>query len=87
MKKRSPGRRPTTRTYTLDIIPAEEGGYVVTCAALPGLLSQGNTYREAVENGREALDAYLASLRKDGVSPPSGGRIRREQVKVVLEAV
>jgi predicted RNase H-like HicB family nuclease len=27
--------------------PAEEGGYVVTCPALPGLVTEGDTLEEA----------------------------------------
>lgn len=37
------GRHMFTVVYT----PAEEGGYVVTCPALPGLVTEGDTLREA----------------------------------------
>jgi predicted RNase H-like HicB family nuclease len=33
----------------------ETGGYVVTCPALPGCFSQGDTIDEALANIREAI--------------------------------
>ena len=38
---------------------AEDGYYVVECPALPGCVSQGKTKREALENVREAIQAWL----------------------------
>ncbi len=48
----------------------EDGGYVVRCPALPGCYSQGNTREEALSNIREAIEAYLESLRKDKLPIP-----------------
>ena len=42
----------------------ESGGYVVSCPALPGCHSQGETREEALVNVREAIQAYLESLKK-----------------------
>jgi predicted RNase H-like HicB family nuclease len=33
----------------------EAGGYVVSCPALPGCYTQGNTIEEALENIKEAI--------------------------------
>jgi len=33
-------------SYTVLFEPAEEGGYVAFCPALPGLVSEGNRYEE-----------------------------------------
>jgi len=42
-----------------------EGGYiVVSCPILPGCHSQGRTKEEAIANIREAIQAYIASMRK-----------------------
>lgn len=38
--------------------PAEEGGYTVYVPALPGCISEGNTF-EAITNIREAVELYL----------------------------
>lgn len=56
--------------YTVLFEPAEEGGYVVTCPALPGLVTEGDTLEEAREMARDAITGYLESLRKDGRPAP-----------------
>lgn len=40
----------------------EDGGYVATCPALPGCVSQGETRGEALANIREAIQGVLSSL-------------------------
>ncbi len=49
----------------------EDGGYVAHCPALPGCYSQGDTREEAISNSREAIAAYIGSLRTDGLPLPS----------------
>lgn len=39
--------------------PQEEGGYTVYVPSLPGCVSQGETYDEAIENIREAIGLHL----------------------------
>lgn len=41
---------------------AEEGGYIVSCPALPGCHSQGDTVEDALENIKEAITGCLDSL-------------------------
>ncbi|PYS20980.1 MAG: hypothetical protein DMF72_19225 [Acidobacteria bacterium] len=48
--------------------PAEEGGYVVTCPALPGLVTEGDTMEEARSMAEDALGGYLESLLSASVS-------------------
>ena len=50
--------------------PQEEGGYTVTVPALPGCISEGDTYEEALANIKEAIDLYLESLQADGLPIP-----------------
>ena len=52
--------------YTAVFEPAEEGGYIVTFPAIPGLATQGETMDEARAMAADCLRAYLESLRKDG---------------------
>ena len=40
----------------------EAGGFVVSCPALPGCYSQGDTVKEALGNIKEAIQACLESL-------------------------
>jgi antitoxin HicB len=57
--------------YTVLFEPAEEGGFVVTCPALPGLVTEGDTLEEAREMARDAIRAYLESLHKDHLPIPA----------------
>ncbi|MFO0981305.1 MAG: type II toxin-antitoxin system HicB family antitoxin [Planctomycetota bacterium] len=57
-------------TYTVIFEPAEEGGYTVTCPALPGVVTEGDTFEEAQEMAKDAIRCYLESLRKDGLPIP-----------------
>jgi predicted RNase H-like HicB family nuclease len=40
----------------------EAGGYVVSCPALPGCYTQGNTIEEALENIKEAILLCLEDM-------------------------
>ena len=57
------------RRYTVLFEPAEEGGFVATCPALPGLVTEGDTLAEARAMVKDAIEGYLESLRKDGLNP------------------
>lgn len=59
-----------TRTYTFVFDPDPEGGFVVTCPALPGLVTHGETIEEAREMARDAMDGYIEVLIADGESVP-----------------
>ena len=61
----------SSHNYTVLFEPAEEGGYVVTCPALPGLVTEGDTLEEARAMAVDAIHAYLESLRKDGQPIPA----------------
>ena len=75
-------------SYTVLFEPAEEGGYVAFCPALPGLVTEGDTYEEAHERVTEAIEGYLESLVKDGQPIPPDKTIVlepvKEQVRIVL---
>ena len=52
--------------YRILIEPDEDGVFVAECPALPGCISQGQTRQEALRNIKEAMEAYLESLKKHG---------------------
>ena len=56
--------------YTVLFEPAEEGGYVVTCPSLPGLVTEGDTLEEARDMAADAIRGYLESLVKHGEEIP-----------------
>ena len=76
--------------YTVLFEPAEEGGYVVTCPSLPGLVTEGDTLEEARDMAADAIRGYLESLAKDGRPiPPEDslppGDIIKETIAVAIE--
>jgi len=44
------------------VLHKSDEGYAVSCPALPGCWSQGETEEEAVENIRDAIREYLAAI-------------------------
>ncbi len=62
---------PTKYHYTAVFEPAEEGGFVVTFPALPGLVTEGDTLEEARTMAADALRGYLESLAMDGIPAPA----------------
>jgi predicted RNase H-like HicB family nuclease len=73
-----------TYTFTMLFEPAEEGGYVVTCPALPGLVTEGDTMEEARKMAEDALRAYLESLKKDGLAIPPDKMPIAEPIEIAL---
>ncbi len=51
-----------TVTYTIILSPADEGGFTVTVPALPAVVTEGDSYEQAIEMAREAIGLYLESL-------------------------
>ena len=69
-----------TRTFTVVLDPAEEGGFVVKCLELP-VASQGETREESLANIKEAIEGYL-----EVKAEPFKNRVKGEKVEVVVEA-
>lgn len=58
--------------YRVLIEQDEDEVFVAQVPSLPGCISQGQTRREALENIKEAIAAYLESLQKhDEPVPPA----------------
>jgi predicted RNase H-like HicB family nuclease len=78
--------------YTVLFEPAQEGGFVVICPALPGLVTEGDTLEDARAMAADAIRGYLESLLKDGLPPPPDdshprSSLHRETVTVAVEGV
>lgn len=52
--------------YDVIFQEAKEGGFTAYVPALPGCVSEGDSFEEAKKNVNEAILAYLESLQKDG---------------------
>ncbi len=57
-------------SFTAVLLPAEEGGYTVEFPQLPGCVTEGDTFEEALANAKEALDLWLAAVRERGEERP-----------------
>lgn len=56
--------------YTVIFEPAEEGGFVVSVPALPGCVTQGETFEEALAMAKDAIQLYIEVLRSEGGDIP-----------------
>lgn len=56
--------------YTVIFEPAENGGYVVSVPALPGCISEGDTFEESVNMIRDAIQGYLVIMNEEGAEIP-----------------
>ena len=54
-----------TYNFTVLLTPDETGGYVVTCPALPGVVTQGETIEEARAMAVEAIQCHIESMIED----------------------
>lgn len=57
--------------YTAVFEPAEEGGYVVYIPALPGCVTQGETFEEAKQMAEDAVAGYLSVLNESKQEIPA----------------
>jgi predicted RNase H-like HicB family nuclease len=67
-----------TQTFIVVITPDLTGGYFVTCPALPGLVTEGDTLEEARAMATDAIQVYLDSQKKDGEPVPKDESIMEE---------
>lgn len=56
--------------YLINLEKNENGVYTVTVPALPGCITQGDTWEEAVANAQEAILGYIETLKELGKPIP-----------------
>jgi antitoxin HicB len=62
----------------------EAGGYVVSCPALPGCYTQGDTIDEALENVKETILLCLEDLQAQNQPIPDMSKILFSSVAVAV---
>lgn len=67
--------------YTVIFEPAEEGGFVVSVPALPGCVTQGETFEDALKMAKDAIEGYLEVLKEEGAEIP------QEKEEVIVSKV
>ncbi len=73
--------------FTILLEPNEPDGYLVTCPALPGLVTEGDTLDEAYAMAQDAIYGYLERLiahgnrlPNDKITMPVRVRINNEKI-------
>jgi predicted RNase H-like HicB family nuclease len=71
------------KSLTLPIIvESDSDGYFVSCPALQGCYSQGDTYEEAVENIKDAIRLHIEDRRANGEEIPEPVPVSLSTVEV-----
>ena len=80
--------KQTVSGYTTIFDPNENAGYTVTVPALPGLVTEGDTLKEARYMAADAIQCYLESLAKDlakaGIDDPNYKQGKLTLGKIVI---
>jgi len=56
--------------YLVELEKNEDGGYTVTVPALPGCITEGATWDEALANAQEAIAGFVETLKDLGKPIP-----------------
>ena len=75
-----------TYNFTTIFELEDDGSYHAFCPTLPGCHSYGKTLEEAKKNVKEAIEAYVESLVKDGEPIPQEKDVMIGEVKLELAA-
>lgn len=65
--------------YPVMLIPADEGGFVVTCRDLPELITQGESIADALAEAGDAMDEVFAAYMKSKLDFPAPTKARRRE--------
>ena len=85
MQQRRSIRVDATRTYSVILEPAEEGGFIVHLPALPEVVTEGDTEAEALAIAKDAIELVLESRRERGEPIPV--EVDKPRVREVTVAV
>ena len=55
---------------TLELQSEPEGGYTISVPSLPGCISYGSTFEEAVEMIKDAMSGWLLVAHQEGLTIP-----------------
>jgi len=66
------------------ILESDEDGYFVSCPALQGCYSQGDTYEEAMANIKDAMRLHIEDRLANGEEVPEPVSVSLSTVEVTL---
>lgn len=78
--------RHKNRSFTVLYEQSEEGGFIARVPALPGCMTQGETFEEAQRMIKDAIKAYCTSLKKHKEPIPQEGQEILGLVSILLSA-
>jgi len=62
------------REYEVVLVPQREGGFTLSVPELPDVVTEGESREEALAMAKEAIEAYLETMRDHGwISPRASG--------------
>ena len=66
------------------VVEADADGYFVSCPALQGCYSQGDSYEEAVENIKDAIRLHIEDRLANGEEVPENVSVSLSTVEVAV---
>ncbi len=66
------------------VFDANGAGYTVTVPKLPGLVTEGDSLKDAREMAKDAIRCYLEAILKEKALSFSRSGMRREKVRVAV---
>jgi predicted RNase H-like HicB family nuclease len=66
------------------VVEADSDGYFISCPALQGCYSQGDSYEEAIENIKDAIRLHLEDRMADGEGIPEYVSVSFSTVEVAV---
>lgn len=70
--------------FTIRHLTAEEGGgYLIEYPDLPGCMSDGESIEEAINNGIDAVECWIAAAKEAGHDVPQPGELEKQSGKWV----
>jgi predicted RNase H-like HicB family nuclease len=60
----------TSYQFTIVVEKDEDGVYIASCPTIQGCYSQGDSYKEAVENLKDAIHLHIEARRQVGEPVP-----------------
>jgi predicted RNase H-like HicB family nuclease len=66
------------------VVEADSDGYFISCPALQGCYSQGDSYEEAIENIKDAIRLHLEDRMADGEGIPEYVSVSLSTVEVAV---
>lgn len=70
MQKNNKHFQVIDKGIVLDFVQESEGGYTVLVPSLPGCVSYGKNFEEAMKMIKDAMYGYLAVAKKEGLLIP-----------------